>query len=179
VDREERRKGNRKRRELYLFRFTRLPFTVPVIVLQLGLSWYCLLSARTTRRLRPKRAPPFILDGHIAAYPFAHHHAIATELPGKDKLHNLGGEKQGHARPPGTSRGAMVFQSCFSGCGSAWLFTEWNLKGATLVSAACPWPSAFVILAWVKVRNPSIRCPVARRRILLRPDSPHRFPWKK
>jgi cation:H+ antiporter len=143
--------------ELYLSRFTRLPFTIPVIVLQLGLSLVLLVVGAHYFVVYVQAlsfsmgVSPLILSLIITP--------IATELPEKiNSVIWVGKDKDTLAI--GNITGAMVFQSCFPVV-FGMLFTEWNLKGATLVSAACALASALVILAWVKVRrsiNPFVLC---------------------
>ena len=143
--------------ELYLARFARLPATVPVILVQLCLSLALLIAGAHYFVVYVQALSlalgisPLILSLIITP--------IATELPEKiNSVLWVGKGKDTLAL--GNITGAMVFQSCFPVV-FGMLFTEWDLKGATLVSAACALASAVVVLAWVKVRksiNPFILC---------------------
>ena len=76
---------------------------------------------------------------------------VATELPEKcNSVVWIGRKKDILAF--GNISGAMVFQSSFPvAFGVA--FTEWNLHGATVVSAVLALASGFFVLAWVKVKK--------------------------
>jgi len=84
---------------------------------------------------------------------------IATELP--EKLNSIIWVGKGKdTLALGNITGAMVFQSCFP-IVFGMLFTEWRLRGATLVSAGCALLSALIVLAWVKTArslNPYVLC---------------------
>jgi cation:H+ antiporter len=74
---------------------------------------------------------------------------IATELP--EKLNSViwvGRKKDTLAL--GNITGAMVFQSCFP-VTFGMIFTEWNLRGPTLVSAACALGMASITLIGVRI----------------------------
>jgi cation:H+ antiporter len=76
---------------------------------------------------------------------------IATELP--EKLNSIiwiGRKKDSLAL--GNITGAMVFQSCFPVV-FGMLFTEWNLRGVTMVSAMLAIVSALSVLVWVKIKK--------------------------
>jgi cation:H+ antiporter len=73
---------------------------------------------------------------------------IATELP--EKLNSViwvGRKKDTLAL--GNITGAMVFQSCFP-VTFGMLFTDWHLRGPTVVSAVCALSMAIVVLIWVR-----------------------------
>jgi cation:H+ antiporter len=74
---------------------------------------------------------------------------IATELP--EKLNSIiwiGRKKETLAI--GNITGAMVFQSCFPVV-FGMIFTPWNLRGMTVVSAMLALSSAFLNLLWLKL----------------------------
>jgi len=74
---------------------------------------------------------------------------VATELP--EKLNSviwIGRKKDTLAL--GNITGAMVFQSCFP-VTFGMIFTEWDLRGPTMVSAACALGMALITLVWVRV----------------------------
>jgi cation:H+ antiporter len=74
---------------------------------------------------------------------------IATELP--EKLNSviwIGKKKDTLAL--GNITGAMVFQSCFP-VTFGMLFTDWHLKGPTVVSAVCALSMALIALLWLRV----------------------------
>jgi cation:H+ antiporter len=76
---------------------------------------------------------------------------IATELP--EKLNSViwvGRKKDTLAL--GNITGAMVFQSCFP-VAFGIMFTEWDLRGATMVSAVCALSMAAATLLWVRIRG--------------------------
>ncbi|MEZ0537254.1 sodium:calcium antiporter [Caldicellulosiruptoraceae bacterium PP1] len=76
---------------------------------------------------------------------------IATELP--EKLNSIiwiGKQKDTLAL--GNITGAMVFQSCVPVVFGI-IFTPWNLKGITMVSAILAFISAVLNLIWVKTRK--------------------------
>jgi cation:H+ antiporter len=76
---------------------------------------------------------------------------IATELPEKLNSVILTGRKK-DTLALGNITGAMVFQSCFPVV-FGMVFTQWNLTGITLVSAAIALCSAVYNLVWIKVRK--------------------------
>jgi cation:H+ antiporter len=74
---------------------------------------------------------------------------VATELP--EKLNSViwvGRKKDTLAL--GNITGAMVFQSCFP-VTIGMLFTDWHLRGPTVVSATCALSMALMALAWVRL----------------------------
>jgi cation:H+ antiporter len=76
---------------------------------------------------------------------------IATEMP--EKLNSIiwvGRKKDTLAL--GNITGAMVFQSCFPVV-FGMLFTEWNLRGVTMVSAGLALISAFTVMLWVRIKK--------------------------
>ncbi|HEX7509874.1 MAG TPA: hypothetical protein VF335_01125 [Chitinivibrionales bacterium] len=76
---------------------------------------------------------------------------IATEMP--EKLNSIiwiGRKKDTLAL--GNITGAMVFQSCIPVV-FGMIFTPWNLRGMTLVSAALALVSGTIVLAWLKIRK--------------------------
>ncbi len=143
--------------DLYLSRFVRLPPTVSFILLQLGLSLALLVTGAhyfvvyVQALSQTIGVSPLILSLIITP--------IATELPEKiNSVIWVGKGKDTLAL--GNITGAMVFQSCFPVV-FGMLFTEWHLKHATLVSAACALASALVVLAWVRIKksiNPYVLC---------------------
>jgi cation:H+ antiporter len=76
---------------------------------------------------------------------------IATELP--EKLNSiLWVRRKKDALALGNMTGAMVFQSCFPVV-FGMIFTRWELRGATMVSALIALAMGLFILGWVKVRK--------------------------
>jgi cation:H+ antiporter len=76
---------------------------------------------------------------------------IATEMP--EKLNSIiwvGRKKDTLAL--GNITGAMVFQSCFPVV-FGMIFTEWNLRGVTLVSAGLALVSALTVMLWVRIKK--------------------------
>jgi cation:H+ antiporter len=74
---------------------------------------------------------------------------IATELP--EKLNSViwvGRKKDTLAL--GNITGAMVFQSCFP-VTFGMVFTDWHLRGPTVVSAVCALAMALIVLVWVRM----------------------------
>jgi cation:H+ antiporter len=74
---------------------------------------------------------------------------VATELP--EKLNSviwIGKKKDTLAL--GNITGAMVFQSCFP-VTFGMLFTDWHLKGPTVVSAVCALSMALIALLWLRI----------------------------
>ena len=74
---------------------------------------------------------------------------VATELP--EKLNSvlwIGRRKDTLAL--GNITGAMVFQSCFP-VAIGMLFTDWHLRGPTVVSAVCALSMTFIALLWVRL----------------------------
>jgi cation:H+ antiporter len=73
---------------------------------------------------------------------------IATELPEKfNSVIWVGRKKDTLAL--GNITGAMVFQSCFP-VTFGMLFTDWHLRGPTVMSAVCALSMALIALVWVK-----------------------------
>ncbi len=143
--------------ELYFSRFFRLPFAVPVILLQLATSLGFLVLGSdffvdyVQALSNVLGVSPLILSLVITP--------IATELP--EKINSVVWVGKGKdTLALGNITGAMVFQSCFPVV-FGMLFTDWELKRGTLVSAACALASALGVLLWVKVKksiNPYILC---------------------
>jgi cation:H+ antiporter len=76
---------------------------------------------------------------------------IATEMP--EKLNSIiwvGRKKDTLAL--GNITGAMVFQSCFPVV-FGMLFTNWDLRGVTMVSAALAFVSALTVMLWVRLKK--------------------------
>jgi cation:H+ antiporter len=76
---------------------------------------------------------------------------VATEMP--EKLNSIiwvGKKKDTLAL--GNITGAMVFQSCFPVV-FGMLFTSWDLRGATMVSAGLAISSALTIMLWVRIKK--------------------------
>jgi cation:H+ antiporter len=76
---------------------------------------------------------------------------IATEMP--EKLNSIiwiGKKKDTLAL--GNITGAMVFQSCFPVV-FGMLFTQWDLRGVTLVSAGLALASALTVLLWIRIKK--------------------------
>jgi cation:H+ antiporter len=76
---------------------------------------------------------------------------IATELPEKcNSVIWVGRRKDILAL--GNITGAMVFQSSFP-VAFGIVFTDWDLRGAPMVSAILAFASASLVLLWVKMKN--------------------------
>lgn len=76
---------------------------------------------------------------------------IATELP--EKLNSiLWVRRNKDMLALGNMTGAMVFQSCFPVV-FGMIFTRWDLRGVTMVSALIALAMGLFILGWVKVRK--------------------------
>ena len=74
---------------------------------------------------------------------------IATELPEKfNSIIWIGRKKDTLAL--GNITGSMVFQSCFP-VTFGMIFTEWDLRGPTMVSASCALGMSLITLVWVRV----------------------------
>jgi cation:H+ antiporter len=134
---------------LYLSRFFRAPTTVPWISVQLVASLGLIICGahlfiRYVELLsHALGASPLILSLIITP--------VATELP--EKLNSviwIGRKKDTLAL--GNITGAMVFQSCFPVVFGI-LFTEWDLRGITMVSAACALSMALITLLWIRWRG--------------------------
>ena len=76
---------------------------------------------------------------------------IATELP--EKLNSiLWVRRKKDTLALGNMTGAMVFQSCFPVV-FGMIFTPWELRGVTMVSALIALAMGLFILGWVKLRK--------------------------
>jgi cation:H+ antiporter len=133
--------------ELYFSRFFKADNSTGVIIAQLVLSLVVLVGGAdffvnyTSRLSALLDMPPLILSILITP--------IATELP--EKLNSIiwiGKKKDTLAM--GNITGAMVFQSCFPVVFGI-IFTPWDLRGTTLLSAAFALGSALLNLVWIKV----------------------------
>jgi cation:H+ antiporter len=132
---------------LYATRFFRLRTTVPWIIAQLvigllliicGAHFFITYVALLSKTLG---ASPLLLSLIITP--------IATELPEKvNSVIWVGRKKDTLAL--GNITGAMVFQSCFP-VAFGILFTEWDLRGPTMVSALCALGMALMTLLWVRI----------------------------
>ena len=76
---------------------------------------------------------------------------IATELPEKFNSVIWTGKKK-DTLALGNITGAMVFQSCFPVVIGI-LFTPWDLRGITMISAIIAIASAVINLAWIKIKK--------------------------
>ncbi len=76
---------------------------------------------------------------------------IATELPEKMNSVIWVGKKK-DTLALGNITGGMVFQSCFP-VAFGMVFTEWDLRGLTMVSALCALSMTLFVLFWVKIRK--------------------------
>jgi cation:H+ antiporter len=74
---------------------------------------------------------------------------IATELPEKFNSVIWIGRKN-DTLALGNITGAMVFQSCFP-VSFGMLFTDWHLRGPTVVSAICALSMTLITLIWVRI----------------------------
>lgn len=135
--------------ELYLSRFLRLPSTMLSVLVQLLLSVVFMVVGanffiKGVQMLSTTMGiAPLILSLVITP--------IATELPEKfNSVIWIGRKKDTLAL--GNITGAMVFQSCFPVV-FGMLFTNWNLKGVTLMSAIMALSSAVIVLVWIRVRR--------------------------
>jgi cation:H+ antiporter len=134
---------------LYCHRFFGLPVTVPWIVVQLVASLALIIGSahlfiHYVEVFSVKiGVSPLILSLIITP--------IATELP--EKLNSIiwvGRKKDTLAM--GNITGAMVFQSSFP-VAFGILFTHWDLRGITMVSAVCALTMAAITLLWVRIRG--------------------------
>jgi cation:H+ antiporter len=142
---------------LFLSKYLRLPSTLPFIIVQLAISLVLLVVGAHyfviyVQALSASIGVPALILSLIIT-------PIATELPEKfNSVIWVGKGKDTLAL--GNITGAMVFQSCFP-IVFGMLFTEWNLRGATLVSAGCALLSALIVFAWIKIKkslNPYVLC---------------------
>jgi cation:H+ antiporter len=134
---------------LYCHRYFGLPVTMPWIVIQILASLGLIIGSahlfiHYVEVFSMKiGVSPLILSLIITP--------IATELP--EKLNSviwIGRKKDTLAL--GNITGAMVFQSCFP-VAFGIMFTEWDLRGPTMVSAVCALSMAAITLLWVRVRR--------------------------
>jgi cation:H+ antiporter len=135
--------------ELYLTRFAGIPTNRFWIIMQVVLSLVLLVVGahvfiKYVQALSLSLGvSPLILSLLITP--------IATEMP--EKLNSIiwiGKKKDTLAL--GNITGAMVFQSCFPVV-FGMLFTQWDLRGVTLVSAALAIASASTILLWIRLKK--------------------------
>ena len=134
---------------LYFTKFFRLPQTRFWIIFQVAFS-LCILVLGAHYFITYVQAlssacgvAPLILSLIITP--------IATEMP--EKLNSIiwvGKKKDTLAL--GNITGAMVFQSCFPVV-FGMLFTSWDLRGATMVSAGLAISSALTIMLWVRIKK--------------------------
>jgi cation:H+ antiporter len=76
---------------------------------------------------------------------------IATEMP--EKLNSvIWISKKKDTLALGNITGAMVFQSCFPVV-FGMLFTSWDLRGVTMVSAALAIVSSLLVLLWIRIKK--------------------------
>jgi cation:H+ antiporter len=134
---------------LYCHRFLGLPVNMVWIVVQLMASLALIVGSAELFihyvELFSSRigVSPLILSLIITP--------IATELPEKfNSVIWVGRKKDTLAL--GNITGAMVFQSCFP-VAFGILFTRWDLRGLTMVSAVCALSMAAITLLWVRVRG--------------------------
>ena len=132
---------------LYATRFFRLRTTVPWITGQLVLGLLLIICGAhffvnyVALLSKTLSASPLLLSLIITP--------IATELPEKvNSVIWIGKKKDTLAL--GNITGAMVFQSCFP-VAFGILFTEWDLRGPTMVSAICALGMALITLLWVRI----------------------------
>ena len=135
--------------DLYATRFFRWKTALPSITIQLLVSLlFIIIGAHFFIQYvggiaETLGASPLLLSLIITP--------IATELP--EKLNSvLWVGKKKDTLALGNITGAMVFQSCFP-VTFGMIFTDWNLRGIPLLSAACALASAALVLAWVKIRK--------------------------
>jgi cation:H+ antiporter len=132
---------------LYVSRLFRAGNSMPLIIIQLVVSLAILVSGadffvnNTSKLSLLLGVPPLILS--ILITPFA------TELPEKfNSVIWIGRNKDTLAL--GNITGAMVFQSCFPVVFGI-IFTPWDIKGTTLVSAIFALGTALLNLIWIRV----------------------------
>jgi cation:H+ antiporter len=133
--------------KLYFSRFFRADNSMPLIIIQLAVSLAVLVCGAdffvnyTSKLSLLLGVPPLILSILITP--------IATELPEKfNSVIWIGRNKDTLAL--GNITGAMVFQSCFPVVFGI-IFTPWDLKGLTLVSAMFALGAALLNLIWIRV----------------------------
>ena len=133
--------------ELYFSKFFKAANSMPLIMIQLALSLAVLVAGAdifvnyTSKLSSLLGVAPLILSILITP--------IATELP--EKLNSviwIGKKKDTLAL--GNITGAMVFQSCFPVVFGI-IFTPWDIKGLTLVSAMFALGAALLNFLWIKV----------------------------
>jgi cation:H+ antiporter len=134
---------------LYLTRFFKLSTSFFSITLQLAGSLVLIVAGAHVfinyldLLARTLGASPLLLSLIITP--------IATELPEKmNSVIWIGKKKDTLAL--GNITGGMVFQSCFP-VAFGMVFTEWNLRGLTLVSALCALLMTLFVLFWIKIRK--------------------------
>ncbi|MBN2035713.1 MAG: sodium:calcium antiporter [Chitinispirillaceae bacterium] len=134
---------------LYCHRFFGLPVTIPWIVLQVIASLAMIIGSAhlfihyVEVISRTIGVSPLILSLIITP--------IATELP--EKLNSvIWVSRKRDTLALGNITGAMVFQSCFP-VAIGIMFTAWDLRGVTMVSAACALFMAALALVWVRIRG--------------------------
>jgi cation:H+ antiporter len=132
---------------LYMTRFLRLPTNLLWISVELAISLVIMVAG----------AHFFIkyvqvLAGAIGVTPLILSliiTPIATELPEKfNSVMWIGKKKDTLA--VGNVTGAMVFQSCFPVV-FGMLFTRWDLRGLTMLSAVLALSSALITLVWMRI----------------------------
>jgi cation:H+ antiporter len=141
--------------ELYFFRFLRLPANLFWIVIQVvlslaGIVWGAHLFIRSTETVSELMGvSPLILSIIITP--------IATELP--EKCNSIIWVTKGKdTLALGNITGAMVFQCCFPVVFGI-LFTPWEIRGLTLLSAGLVFASTIMNMLWArryKTINPLI-----------------------
>jgi cation:H+ antiporter len=133
--------------DLFVSRYLHLPATLTWTVVQVALSLVLLVVGsnffvKYVQELSLTMGiSPLILSLIITP--------IATELPEKmNSIIWIGKKKDTLAM--GNITGAMVFQSCFPVV-FGMIFTHWDLRGITLVSASIALGSGLINLIWLKV----------------------------
>ena len=134
---------------LYLTRFLGLPATTFRIVLQLTLSLVLIVAGAhffisyVDLLALSIGASPLLLSLIVTP--------IATELPEKmNSIIWVGRKKDTLAL--GNITGGMVFQSCFP-VAFGMVFTEWDLRGLTMLSAVCALAMTIFTLLWIRIRK--------------------------
>jgi cation:H+ antiporter len=135
--------------QLYLSKYIRLPANLAVIILQICLALGFIIVGAHYFIIHIQNlavaigVSPLILSLIITP--------IATELPEKfNSVIWVGRRKDTLAL--GNMTGAMVFQSCFPVIFGI-LFTEWKLKGITLVSVGLALTSGLISLIFLRVKQ--------------------------
>jgi cation:H+ antiporter len=134
---------------LYCHRFLGLPVTRPWIVLQIITSLTMIIGSAHLFIHYVEvisctiGVSPLILSLVITP--------IATELP--EKFNSvIWVSRKKDTLALGNITGAMVFQSCFP-VAFGIVFTAWDLRGATMISALCALSMAACTLVWVRIRG--------------------------